>query len=124
VGLLEDLATALQDADVGTLGTNLFLGWLPDAPDNALALYETGGQPPSYTHHALTPAIARPSIQVMVRDHEYVSGRERIDEAYAVLCGLSSYLAIQPIQPPFALGRDAHDRARFSVNFNLTIVES
>jgi hypothetical protein len=124
MGLLEDLATALQAADIGTLGADLFLGWLPDAPDNALALYETGGQPPSYTHHVLTPAIVRPSIQVMVRDQEYVSGRERINDAYAVLCSLTSYLAIQPLQPPFALGRDAHDRPRFSVNFNLTIVES
>lgn len=122
MALLEDLAIALQSAAVGTLGTDLFLGWLPDAPAAAMALYETGGQPPSYIHQALTPAIIRPSVQVMVRDTEYATGRERMQDAYDALCALSSYLLVSPLQEPFSLGRDADDRPLFAVNFSITML--
>jgi hypothetical protein len=105
---------------VGTLSTDLFLGWLPDEPDAALALYETPGQPPTYIHQAVTPAILHPSVQVLVRDTDYASGRARIQDAYDTLCALGTYLALRPLQEPFALGRDANDRPRFAVNFVIT----
>lgn len=122
MALLEDLVTALEAANLGTFGNNIFVGWLPHAPAAAMALYETGGQPPSYIHQALTPAIIRPSVQVMVRDTEYATGRERMQDAYDALCALSSYLFVSPLQEPFSLGRDADDRPLFAVNFSITML--
>jgi hypothetical protein len=122
MGLLEDLAAALQAASIATLSTDLFLGLMPDAPHAALALYEFAGFPPLYTHHSQHPALERPSVQLLVRDQDYATGRARMDEAYAVLCGVTTYLAIQPAQMPFALPRDLHNRPRWSVNFNIVQV--
>jgi hypothetical protein len=117
--LLEDLATALQTAGVGTVGTNLFMGLLPSEPNNAVALFETSGLPPVYTHHGLKPSYERPAIQILVRHQDYAAGRATIQQAYDALCNLTQFLAIQPVQAPFALARDEHNRPRFAVNFTL-----
>src|SRR5262245_42728080 len=99
MGLLEDLASTLQTAGVGTLSQDLFLGLLPDAPDRALALYETGGLPPLYVHQSLLPSLIRPGVQVRVRSAAYEDGRAHIQDAYDALCQ-ADYLSIQPVQEP------------------------
>jgi hypothetical protein len=120
MGLLETLATTLEEANLATRGTDLFLGLLPDAPDAALALFETAGQPPSYIHNQLWPALDRPGVQLCCRDDDYAQGRDRMQAAYEALCDSTSYVAIQPIQPPFALARDERHRPRWAVNFVVT----
>jgi hypothetical protein len=42
------LAATVTDTAL-TLGTNLFLGRLPDTPDTCVALFETGGLTPAET---------------------------------------------------------------------------
>ena len=44
--ILEALADKLTTASVATVGTNLFLGMMPDSPDLCVALYEYAGAPP------------------------------------------------------------------------------
>ena len=121
MGLLEDLATRLETAGIASLGTTLFLGWMPDSPDGVLSLHETAGFAPLYTHNAPSPAIERPGLQVLARDATYTDARARIQAAYDVLAALTDYLAIRPVQMPFAIGRDERNRPMFSVNFALSV---
>lgn len=123
MGLLEDLAAALQAASIATLTTDLFIGKLPDMPHAAMALYQYAGLPPLYTHHSLIPSHDRPSVQLRVRDLDFAAVEARIYEAYQLLCGLTDYLAIRPLQPPFQLDRDAHDRQHWAVNFSVTMAQ-
>src|SRR5262245_12583645 len=120
MGLLEDIAAALQAAAIGTVSTDLFIGKLPDLPHAAMALYQYAGLPPLYTHHSRIPSHDRPSVQVRARDLDFAAVETRIYDAYVVLCGLPDYLAIQPLQPPFQVERDAHDRQHWVVNFSIT----
>jgi hypothetical protein len=121
MGLLEDLAAALQAASIGTVSFDLFVGRLPDLPHAAMAIYQYAGLPPLYTHQSLIPSHDRPSVQVRARDVDFAAVETRIREAYVVLCGLTDYLACQPLQPPFQLDRDAHDRQHWAVNFSITV---
>lgn len=42
---LTDIAEHLEDQAVGTVGSTIFVGWLPDSPDAAVAVYDAGGVP-------------------------------------------------------------------------------
>ena len=54
-----------------TLGTNLFLGRLPDDPDTCVSVQETGGQGPINTMSNNTaPVIEQPNVQTLIRFHD------------------------------------------------------
>jgi hypothetical protein len=44
--ILEALADKLTAASVATVGSDLFIGLMPDKPDVCVALYEYAGAPP------------------------------------------------------------------------------
>jgi hypothetical protein len=118
------LAANVSDTTL-TLGTNLFLGRLPDSPDTCVSLQETGGLAPVDTMSDNTaPVMERPTIQVLVRAVAYSDGRSLIKDCFDkanLVCNedLSSvrYERIEAIQSPFPVYRDSQDRAVFSVNF-------
>ena len=71
--LLHDLSDYLSSGGVGTLGTDLFVGQLPPAPDLATCVYETGGIAPIYSmgNVAGQAVVERPRVQVVVRGAQY-----------------------------------------------------
>jgi hypothetical protein len=50
MGWLEDVAENLEDDAVGTVGTSIFAGFLPDSPDSAIAVYDAGGSQIPHGH--------------------------------------------------------------------------
>lgn len=129
MALLDDLGTYLA-AQVGslTLGTNLFLGRLPDDPDTCVALYEYGGDAPLSTMGSdAMPPIERPRIQVLTRASGYSSARTLSLQCFTAVEGvlnetLSStlYYRISANQSPFPLERDSRDRVLFAQNFRVS----
>jgi hypothetical protein len=67
MAILDVLGTYLQSAGIGTLGTNLMLGRLPDDPDACVALFESTGMSPSHVMGSSVAAIDRPRIRVVCR---------------------------------------------------------
>jgi len=55
------------------VGTNLFVGGEPEAPANAVTVYDTGGFSPHQTV-AGTRFVRHPSIQIRVRNSSFVAG--------------------------------------------------
>ena len=122
--LLTDIATQLQADGHGIVGTTVFIGRMPDSPDNCLAVYEYTGQSPLMTHDDPLPHIERPRFQVKVRNTGYANGRAAIEALYKDLAILrnatltsANYLWVQPLQQPFYLRRDDNERVEFVVNF-------
>ena len=67
------LAANVTDTTL-TLGTNLFLGRLPDTPNTCVALFETGGLSPEETMGGSSlPAYTQPRCQILVRAADYAS---------------------------------------------------
>jgi hypothetical protein len=130
MALLDDLGTYLS-GDVGslTLGTNLFLGRMPDTPDTCVAIYEYGGEVPVATMNAgAVPLVEQPRVQVVTRASGYATARTLATTIWAsmeVLVNYDSltsglrYHRVGALQSPFALERDTADRILVAQNFRV-----
>ena len=137
--ILDDLATYIDAQSAaftllsGSAG-NLAKGEMPDAapaPDTLTALYETGGLGTLMsfsTGDQVSRQITRHRIQVLNRSTDYVTARNRAEEIYVLLDGLSRnlptstgtpYPSIEAVSPPFDIGRDRNERHLVSNNFDV-----
>lgn len=124
--LLDELGLYLQAQGVGTLGTDLFTGTLPDAPDNAVAIYEYGGVSPVSTLGPGQAKFERPRIQVLARATTYSAARSKIETVFKLLHGLANtslssvrYLLVEAVQSPFFMEKDANNRVKLACNFQI-----
>jgi hypothetical protein len=135
--LLDDIGYAVAEASTSlTLATNLFLSKLPsNAPDSAVAVYETGGAGPTWTLASTAPAWENPRVQVLVRSTAYEAGRSlaetlwrALDNATGTLGSSSApgahYILIRALQSPAPLGEDANLRWLFSSNYQVQKLRS
>ena len=107
------------------LGTNLFLGRLPDTPDTCVGIIETGGQSAVEAMGGSSlPAYTRPRVQTIIRASAYSDASGLAEDIYKkmqlidneALSGVR-YLRADGIQSPFYLERDGQERAVFSCNY-------
>lgn len=130
--ILDDLADVMSSAGLGTVGTNLFKGALPSAPDACVALLGPyGGAPPVWAMSAGAasggrPQVERPRVQVLCRDTRYDSAQYKAVAVRFVLDGLGSftkngvgYKSVFAVQEPFYLERDGNDREIFVANYEI-----
>ena len=128
MSVLDEVGTYLASTVTNvtlTLGTNLFLGRLPDDPDTCVSVQETGGQGPINTmSNNSAPVIEQPNVQTLIRASSYSTGRALAKDVFDQMNlvtneDLSStrYERIEAIQSPFPIMRDSQDRAVFSINF-------
>ena len=120
--MLSDIGTYLKNQGVGTPGTDMFLGLMPDQPDNCIALFEYAGSPPDLHWNG-----EYPGLQLRVRNKSYAAARTKIGEAMTALHGLheqtlsgTRYLLIKARGSPEILKRDANNRVELFVNFEIT----
>ena len=133
MSLLDEVGTHLQTAGIGTLGTDLFLGFSPDAPDAVTVLYEAGGQAPirAMGQAAGLPVAQRPRLQVVCRDNalDYADARSKAKSVYAILDGLCSrgdvtlsgvvYKWFAAVAEPTLMGRDDAGRVLIVVSYDV-----
>ena len=119
--MLSDISTYLKNQGVGTPGTDMFLGLMPDQPDNCIALFEYAGSPPDLHWNG-----EYPGLQVRVRNKSYAAARTKIGEVAKKLHGLheqtlsdTRYLLIRARGAPEVLKRDASNRVELFVNFEI-----
>ena len=127
--LIRDIAQILQLNGIGTIGVDIFLGHLPDSPDNTVVLFSTGGFP-----QELPLPDVRMTAQVMVRDKSYRAAYERIWRIYNLLDGgdrgrfiqapSGRRMVAQALQPPQTLqegGKLDDESGRPLFVFNLSV---
>ena len=119
--MLTDIGTYLKNQGIGTPGTDIFLGLMPDQPDNCVSLFEYAGSPPD-----LHWAGEYPGLQVRVRNKSYAAARAKIGEIAKELHGLheqmlsgTRYLLIKARGSPEILKRDASNRVELVLNFEV-----
>lgn len=109
-----------------TPGGNCFIGDLPDQPDEAVAIFSTGGPEAS-----TKDGYAQPAIQVMVRGTGDPRTGDTLAQAiydelhglrYVTLPGGTHVVYCAGIQPePVSLGEDENGRHRYSLNFRFEL---
>lgn len=119
--------------DPAGAGGNCFLEHLPDAPDAAVMVLSTGGNP---TPAAATWGYDEPTVQLMVRGlpNDPITPQAHAQALYKALQGLR-YVVLDeggedetrlivtesPQSAPYNLGQDEKSRYRFVLNFALHI---
>ena len=125
MGMLEDIGGYIDAQTTLTLGTDLFLGLIPDTPSNCVSVFENGGVAPDFTMGTNNlPQLERPELQFIVRNSSYSAGRIIADTLYRTITQISNqtinsvrYLRLQPISNPSVMDRDANRRVLFTCNF-------
>ena len=119
--MLTEIGAYLATQNVGTVGTDIFLGLMPDQPDNCIALFEYAGSPPDLHWNG-----EYPGLQVRVRNKSYAAARTKIGEVINKLHGLhektlsgTRYLLIKARGSPEVLKRDNNNRVELFVNFEI-----
>lgn len=127
MSLGSEVATFLASNGIGVLGTSMFLGKLPETPDTAIGLFETGGAPPQSGFGVSGIQHERPSLQLRFRGapRDTEGPRARAQTAYRLLMTVQGqtlsgtlYLWLRPAQSPFVLERDGNDRTVWTFNVN------
>ena len=96
--ILESVGDYLQNtssafgahASQGTLGTNIFLGTLPETPDACVAIYENAGSSPTFTMGNGGIRIDYPMLQIIARAsrEDYPTARDKADTIRILLASV------------------------------------
>lgn len=128
--ILESIGDYLVTNSLGTLGTNLFLGTLPESPDVCTAVYENSGTPPAFTMGTGGIAIDYPMLQVICRagKDDYPTARDAVEVIRNLLASVTDVtisnvhiLRIEPMGSVNPLGVDPKQRPLLSVNFRCLV---
>lgn len=124
-----DIADMLSsESAIGVaIGLNMFIGKEPATPIECVTIFDTPGRPPELSLRGnLDPGYYYPSIQIRVRNSNYLEGWQLVNTIKEFLHGLNNevkggatYLFIKCSQEPFLLDWDEKGRARFVANFDL-----
>lgn len=125
---LDAIATVLQTAGVGTVGTDLFKGRMPHEPAACTSLQTYPGMPPQYIQEQAAPGYERPAFQLVVRNPDHVTAETKARLAFTTLAAIRNqtasgvrFVAIRPFQSPFELPRDDNNRVLYAFNFEALI---
>lgn len=119
--LAKEIAAWLQTQTLGTVGTDIFVGSQPAAPDACVTVIETSGIAPS----GYVP-LKKPTVQVLVRSADYATGKTKADAVFDALhqlanIDLGSFYVYYVLATSGmgSIGRDENQRHEWSGNFRL-----
>ena len=116
----------VADATLGLVfATNLFIGQEPINPDDCVTIFDTPGFPPD-SFYDNSVRYFRPSIQVRVRNTDYLVGWALINNIKLLLHDRAQetrnstlYSAVICSSEPSLLDWDKNGRARFVTTFDI-----
>ena len=119
--LLEDVAEYLEDATIGTVGTDIFINQMPDGVDNCISLHATRGKPPEIVWDAEFPGLF-----IRVRNTDPAASNAKANDVMMALHKLTNvtmeitpYYFITADGSPEGLGMDDKKRYIYTVQFSV-----
>ena len=116
---LTDITDRLATLNLGTAGTNLFQGYLPNDPINSIAVINTGGTAPD-----MDIPTKSPTFQVLVRNNDFLTGEARLEKVRNELhrianttYGSTYFYYIAALSEGGHIGQDEQGAFMFSINF-------
>jgi len=95
--------------------SNVYIGNLPSTPDDAVAIYNTGGYPRDLSG----TYVEEPTFMIKVRSASYSTGEATCNTIMDLLHGNNTIkvLMIEDQSGILDLGRDENNRPEWSINF-------
>lgn len=117
------MALTAEVASLLTTVSNVYLGNLPDSPDNAIAIIPTGGFARDL-HFGNDSILREPTFQIIVRNASYATGEALCETILGLLSGktTTNIKVIQQMSDIISLGRDQNNRPNWSINFRCYLV--
>lgn len=117
----------LHAQNLGTKGTNLFLGFMPDQPDDCTAVYEETA--PVLTEMSAY-GVDAVGIQITARAKNYIDARTRLYNVHLKIAGFTGLFATGGYRvsqfiitsPPSSIGRDEKNRGEWTVHYAARIL--
>jgi hypothetical protein len=128
--VLEAVGDYLQAQGVGTLGTNVFLAVMPEAPEACVCVYETPGFAPMETMGSAGIAVDRSGLQVIARGArgDYPGARDKAQTVRTLLAAVVEQtlsgvhvLRITPDGAFLPMGEGPDGCPMVSVNFSCVV---
>jgi len=128
MGVMNEIAAKVATLTGLTVGTTIFLGYMPSTPDAICCIYEYGGQAPEFQFGVLGIKREIPAIQVSFRGApgDYAAPRTLANTAWVGLARVEAasltggttalYYTIHPVQSPFLIVRDESNRPIIGFN--------
>lgn len=119
---IEQVATYLQAQGIGTIASDIFIGNMPDLPNNCIAVINTGGIAPS-----IDIPDKRPTFQVLIRNTDYETGELKLTAIRTALHQFMNDYLVNGQTYVYSIflnaegghiGKDVNGRDEWSVNFN------
>lgn len=126
MALLDALGARLQTDLVGTVGTTIFLSFMPPTPDAVVVIYEGRGNGPEMTFGHGVIAVERPSVRIIARAarNDYPAARTLMLAVRASLGAIRNeaisgvnFLCVTPTSDPYPLRLDDKERAQMGLDF-------
>ena len=115
----KDVAEYMEDQSIGTVGTTIFVGYMPDDPDDCISVTQYAGRPPFSKER-----YERPGVQVRVRAVNQENAETTVFGIFNLLHDKEHvtmesrmYEHVEATASPSALGPDAKGRYVWVVNF-------
>lgn len=119
--LLEEIATLMQTNSIGTLGSDLFISYLPADVCPCVAILDTGGLVPD-----VDLPTKEPTFQVFIRSTGYEAGKAKLDAVRALLhqkrnqtLTTTYFYYIYALAEGGHIGRNEAGQDEFSINFKI-----
>lgn len=125
---ITSLADHISTNSLGTQGSSLFIGQMPDT--NVLTALLTEYQGNVIETQSAGIALHQPSLQVLVKGvaEDYATPRARLIAIQSLLAAISNqtlggiyFLRVRPTSSILSLGQDDRLRWSFSCNFEVTV---
>lgn len=123
---LTEIGDYLQSLGFGVQNTDLFLGILPDGPDELIVLTQYYGNAPEYIQERMLPNAESLQLQVVIRSRRYEVAEAKAYRVWRALASVTNqtlggtkYRSIKPNGSPALLSYDASERVR--IFFNATV---
>lgn len=122
------LATYLQAQGLGTIGTDIYIDWMPDSADALISVYRLPGVGPSYFMDTSHP-VNQSRVQVFTRGvpADYQTPRTKAGQVAALfhpLVGVTlsgmRFLACSATDDPHLVERDSKERCLFTQFWEVT----
>lgn len=127
--ILKEIGALLQSNNLGTLETDLFLGYMLDDPDECIALFSYAGEAPDLHWNGEYPGL---QVRVRGKKFDYDGPWNKIKSVEGILHGLceqvlkvtpestgTRYLLIKAQGSPELLKRDQYGRVEFVQHFSV-----
>lgn len=105
---------------------NLYIGTEPPLPRDCVTIFDTAGRAPQMMLNPEDNGYEYPSVQIRVRNIDYLTGWSLIESIKALLHGLHQetwnstlYSVIYCASGPALLDKDDNGNCRFIINFNI-----